>query len=135
MIKLQRSKRSLGNSSTIQGIFMNDIVSTAPSKDDSTMAMLAHLLGIFFGFIPSLVIWLIKKDDSAYVAQEAREALNFQITLIIGYAIAGALTFIVIGVFLFPLIYILNIILCIVAAVASSKGQAYRYPFALRLIS
>ena len=113
---------------------MNDIVTTAPSKDDSTMAMLAHLLGIFFGFIPSLVIWLIKKDESPFVAQEACEALNFQITLIIGYAIAAALTKIVIGALLFPLIYILNIVFCIVAAVASSKGQAYRYPFALRLI-
>ncbi|HEX7641808.1 MAG TPA: DUF4870 domain-containing protein [Burkholderiaceae bacterium] len=114
---------------------MNDIVNTAPSKDDSTMAMLAHLLGIFFGFIPSLVIWLIKKDDSPFVAQEAREALNFQITLIIGYAIAAALTFIVIGALLFPALYILNIVFCILAAVTSSKGQAYRYPFAIRLIN
>ena len=113
---------------------MNDIVTTAPSKDDSTMAMLAHLLGIFFGFIPSLVIWLIKKDESPFVAQEACEALNFQITLIIGYAIAGALMIIVIGALLFPALYILNIVFCIIAAVASSKGQAYRYPFALRLI-
>ena len=113
---------------------MNDIVSTTPSKDDSTMAMLAHLLGIFFGFIPSLVIWLIKKDDSPFVAQEAREALNFQITLIIGYAIAAVLTFILIGALLFPLLYILNLVFCIIAAVAASKGQAYRYPFALRLI-
>lgn len=114
---------------------MNDIVTTAPSKDDSTMAMLAHLLGIFFGFIPSLVIWLIKKDDSPFVAQEAREALNFQITVIIGYAIAAALTFIVIGAFLFPALYILNIVFCILGAVASSKGQAYRYLFAIRLIN
>ena len=114
---------------------MNDIVGTAPSKDDCTMAMLAHLLGIFFGFIPSLIIWLIKKDESAYVAQEAKEALNFQITLIIAYAIAGVLIFILIGAFLFPLIYILNIVFCIIAAVATSKGQAYRYPFALRLIN
>ncbi|HEX8957906.1 MAG TPA: DUF4870 domain-containing protein [Burkholderiaceae bacterium] len=110
-------------------------MTTAPSKDDSTMAMLAHLLGIFFGFIPSLVIWLIKKDDSPFVAQEAREALNFQITVIIGYAIAAALTFIVIGAFLFPALYILNIVFCILGAVASSKGQAYRYPFAIRLIN
>jgi uncharacterized Tic20 family protein len=114
---------------------MNDIVGTAPSKDDCTMALLAHLLGIFFGFIPSLVIWLIKKDDSPFVSLEAKEALNFQITLIIGYAIAFALTFVIIGAFLFPLLWILNVVFCIIAAVSSSKGQAYRYPFALRLIN
>ena len=114
---------------------MNDIVGTAPSKDDCNISMLAHLLGIFFGFIPSLVIWLIKKDDSAFISQEAKEALNFQITLIIGYAIAFALTFVIIGAFLFPLLWILNVVFCIIAAVSSSKGKAYRYPFAIRLIN
>jgi uncharacterized Tic20 family protein len=114
---------------------MNDVVGTAPSKDDCTMAMLAHLLGIFFGFVPSLVIWLIKKDESSFATAQAKEALNFQITLIIGWAIAFALTFILIGAFLFPVLWILNLVFCIIAAVAASKGQAYRYPFALRLIN
>ncbi|MBV8634872.1 MAG: DUF4870 domain-containing protein [Burkholderiaceae bacterium] len=113
---------------------MNDVVTTAPSKDDSTMAMLAHLLGFVLSFIPSLVIWLIKKDESPFVAQEAKEALNFQITLVIGHAIAMALTIIAIGAFLFPLLWILNIVFCIIAAVTASKGQAYRYPFTLRLV-
>jgi hypothetical protein len=97
--------------------------------------MLAHLLGIFFGFVPSLVIWLIKKEDSAFVSQEAKEALNFQITLMIGFFIAGALSVILIGIFLFPVLWILDVVFCIMGAVAVSKGQGYRYPFALRLIS
>ena len=114
---------------------MNDIVGSTPSSDDRTMALLSHLLGIFFGFLPSLIIWLIKKEESTYVAQEAREALNFQITLLIGYVIAGALSIIVIGIFLFPLLYIVNIIFSILGAMACSKGQGYRYPFAIRLIN
>ena len=114
---------------------MNDIVASSPSKDDCNIAMLAHLLVIFFGFVPSLVIWLIKKEDSAFVSQEAKEALNFQITLMIGFFIAGALSVILIGIFLFPVLWILDVVFCIMGAVAVSKGQGYRYPFALRLIS
>jgi hypothetical protein len=114
---------------------MNEIVASSPSKDDCNIAMLAHLLGIFFGFVPSLVIWLIKKDDSAFISQEAKEALNFQITLMIGFFVAGALTVILIGIFLFPVLWILDVVFCIMGAVAVSKGQGYRYPFALRLIS
>lgn len=113
---------------------MDEIVTGAPSKDDSNLAMLAHLLGIFFGFLSGLIIWLIKKDQSAFVEQEAKEALNFQITLLLGYVVAFVLTFIVIGVFLFPLLWIINVIFSIMGAVACSKGQAYKYPFALRLI-
>ena len=113
---------------------MNEIVSAAPAKEDCNFAMLAHLLGIFTGFLGALVIWLIKKDNSAYVAQESVEALNFQLTVMLGYLICGMLTMILIGVIAFPLLYILNIVFCVLGAIAASKGTGYRYPFALRLI-
>ena len=113
---------------------MNEIVTVAPAKDECNSAMLAHLLGIFTGFLGALVIWLVKKDSSAYVAQESVEALNFQLTVMIGYVICGILNFILIGVIAFPLLYILNIIFCIMGAMAASKGIGYRYPYALRLI-
>ena len=49
--------------------------------------------------------------------------------------VAWVLVFILIGLALLPLIYLANLVLCIVAAVGVSKGESYRYPFALRLIS
>ena len=113
---------------------MNEITEVVPSKDDCNMAMLAHLLGIFTGFLGALVVWLVKKDTSPYIAQESVEALNFQITVMIGYVICSVLSGIVIGLILFPLLYIVNIIFCIIGALAASKGSGYRYPFALRLI-
>jgi uncharacterized Tic20 family protein len=97
--------------------------------------MLAHLLGIFTHFVGALIIWIIKKDDSPFVATEAKEALNFQITLFIGFFIAGILCVILIGFVMFPLLYLLNIVFSILGAIAASKGQHYRYPFALRLIN
>ena len=105
------------------------------SQDEKTMALLAHLGGIFFGFIPSLVIWLIKKDESAFIAEQAKEALNFQITVMIGFLIAFILIFIIIGIFLIWALVIANLVLCIVAAVKANSGVSYRYPIAIRLIN
>lgn len=108
---------------------------TEPNANDKNFAVLTHLGGMFFSVLPGLIVWLLKKDDSAYLGEQAREALNFQITVLIAYLAAYVLVFLLIGFLLLPLIYIANLILCIVAAVKVSKGEDYRYPFALRLIS
>lgn len=113
---------------------MNQLVTTSPSKDDCNIAMLAHLLGIFTGFVGALIIWLIKKDDSAFVGEQAAEALNFQITVAIAFFAAGALAFVLIGFLLMPAIVLFNFIFCILGALAASKGQSYRYPLTLRLV-
>lgn len=113
---------------------MNDVVQTTPSKDDCNIAMLAHLLGIFTGFVGALVIWLIKKDESAFIAEASKEALNFQITVTLAFFACWALAFMLIGLFLIPILLLLNFIFCLMAAVAVSKGNAYKYPFALRLV-
>ena len=105
------------------------------SANDKNIAVLTHLGGIFFGFIPALIVWLLKKDDSAFVGEQAREALNFQITVLIGYMAAWVLAFLLVGFVLLPLIYVGNLVLCIVAAVNVSKGKEYQYPLALRLIN
>lgn len=106
------------------------------SNDDKNIAMLSHLLAIFFGFIPPLVVWLMYKDKAGkdFVNDQAKEALNFQITLTIAMFVSGMLTIILIGFLLMGVLLLLNFILCLLAAVAASKGTAYRYPFALRLI-
>lgn len=106
----------------------------SPSKDDCNLAMLAHLLGIFTSFVGALIVWLVKKNDSPFVAQEGAEALNFQITIAIGWLVATILSTILIGFLLYPVLLIGNLVLCILAAVSASKGQGYRYPFTLRLV-
>ena len=108
---------------------------TVPSNDDKNIVTITHLGGILFSFIPSLVVWLLKKDDSEYIAAQAKEALNFQITLLLAQFIAYILVFILVGFLLLGLIWIFNIVFCIIAAISSSKGEYYRYPFTLRLIN
>lgn len=104
------------------------------SKDDKNMAMLSHLLGIFFGFIPALVIWLLKKEQSQFIDDQAKEALNWQITMAIASVVAGILVYAFVGCILLPAIWIANLIFCIKGAMAASNGVRYRYPWALRLV-
>ena len=113
----------------------NEIEVYAPNSDEKNIATVTHLGGTVFSFIPALAIWMIKKEESTYIADQAKEALNFQITMLLGYLIASMLAWILIGFLLYPIIWIVNVIFCIIAAVATSKGETYRYPFALRLIN
>jgi uncharacterized protein len=106
-----------------------------PGKDECNLAMLAHLLGIFTSFVGALLIWLLKREDSAFVAREAAEALNFQITMALGWLVATLLAQILIGFLLYPVLLIGNLVLCLLGAVAASKGRGYRYPVNLRLVN
>ena len=108
---------------------------TDSTANDRNIAVLTHLGGLFFSFLPGLIVWLLKKDESAFIGTQAREALNFQITVLIGYMVAGILVFLLVGFLLLPVIYLGNLVLCIVAAVKTSNGTDYRYPLSLRLIS
>ena len=108
---------------------------TNPRNDDKNIATVTHLGGTVFSFIPGLLVWILKKDDSAYIADQAKEALNFQITVLIASFIASILIWLIIGLALLPIIWLVNIVFCIIAAIASSKGQLYRYPLCLRLIN
>jgi len=112
---------------------MNDV---AVSQDDRTMAMIGHLSGIVAGFIGPLIIWLINKEkaDKGWLNGQAKEALNFQITMAIGWIAASVLSVVLIGFLLFPILLIGNIILCIMAGMKANEGVDYRYPFAIRLI-
>ena len=113
---------------------MNDPVAQTPGNDDRNLAMLAHLLGIVSGFVGALIIWLIKKDQSPFVDEQGKEALNFQITVMIGFVGSWILMFVLIGMLLMPLLLIANLVFCILAAVAVSKGEHYKYPLAIRLL-
>jgi uncharacterized Tic20 family protein len=109
---------------------------STPTSDERTLAILAHILPILFGFgiLAPLIIYLVRKDDSSFVKENAREALNFQITMIICFIIAAILTAIVIGIFLLMALGIIDVVLAVIAAVRVSENKIYRYPFNLRLI-
>lgn len=110
------------------------MIDTQPTQDDKTLAILTHLSGIFFSIIVPLVVWLVSKDTKPWLTDQSKEALNFQITVLIGYMISSVLMMVLIGFVLFLIVWAVSIILCIVAAVRVSQGAAFRYPLTLRLV-
>ena len=113
----------------------NTTPNNSPSSDDKNIATVTHLGGTVFSFVPGLLVWILKKDGSAYLADQAKEALNFQITMLIAQFIAGILVWVLIGFILMPIVWIINVVLCIIAAIATSKGETYRYPLCIRLLN
>jgi len=112
----------------------NQVVQQTLNNDQRNMGLLIWIGSIFFGFLPSLILFLVKKDDD-YIQDQAKEALNWAITTIFASLVCFILAFIVIGAFLFPILMIANLVFCIIGAVAASKGTVgFRVPFAVRLI-
>ena len=103
----------------------------APTSDEKTMAILAHVLTLAVGFIAPLVIYLLKKDESTYVTAHAKESLNFQITIFIAVIL---LIVTIVGALLLWIVGILALVLIIVATIKASEGKLYKYPFTIRLI-
>lgn len=106
---------------------------TAQNDDDRTMGLLCHILGAIGSFIGPLVIWLIKKDQSKFVDDQGKEALNFQLTLLIGHVIGAATACITFGL-INAAVAVAGIVFGIIGGLEANKGVAYRYPFNIRMI-
>jgi len=114
---------------------------TATSSNVRTWCVLCHasaLLGLFFHFLGHLlgplIVWLAKRGDSPEIDAHGKESLNFQLSMLIYDAIAAILCFVLIGIPILILLWVLNTIFVIVASIQASDGRLYRYPLALRLI-
>lgn len=116
---------------------MNDVQNSGVPQDEKTLALITHLSGIVAGFIVPLIIWLINKDkpEKGFITGQSKEALNFQITVLLAWIVAMVLSFLLIGFLLYPVILIGNIVFCILAGIKANNGENYRYPVAIRLIS
>jgi uncharacterized Tic20 family protein len=109
--------------------------------DDRLWASLAHFGGII-SVLPSLIIWLVFRDRGPRVRVEGKEALNFQITiliLLVGWQIVGGLLFFLLRAgfivgFVSFLLWIADVVLSIIAGVKVQQGGSYRYPFSFRFI-
>jgi uncharacterized Tic20 family protein len=112
-------------------------------RDARMWAMFCHLAGVggllpivpvLGSLIAPLIIWQIKKDDFKFVDEHGKEAVNFQISILIYALVAGLLCFVCAGFVLLPAVYILDVVLLVIAAIKANDGQHYRYPLTIRLI-
>lgn len=117
------------------------LVDPAATPDDRTYATFMHLMLVFATFtvlplvVGPLVMWLIRRERSAFVNDHGKEALNFNISVLLYMIIAGALFACGIGVVLMPVVWVFGLVFSVVAAVAANKGEYYRYPACLRLVA
>lgn len=116
------------------------ITSATPPKEARNWAMICHLTGFagylfpFGNLIVPLAVWLIKRDQMPYLDDQGKEAVNFQITMLIAYAVAFALILILVGFLLFPPLFIYHVVMMVVAAIKANEGAEFRYPFTIRLL-
>ncbi len=124
---------------------MSEYTAVQPMRpeDEKLWSTLVHIGGIFFGFLPALLGYLILKDKGPFVRSHTAAALNFQISMTI-YVFAGTLIsiplmFVGIGfltIWLIPaVVSVLVLIFSIIAAVKANQGQFYTYPLAIRFVS
>jgi uncharacterized protein len=103
------------------------------TPDDRTMAMLCHIGGAF-GFIIPLIIWMIKKDQSRFVDDQGKEALNFHLTMLIGHVIGGVTICFTFGLLNLAVV-VVALVFSILGGLEANKGVRYRYPVCIRFIS
>jgi uncharacterized protein len=114
---------------------------SAPTEKERTWAMLAHLSALVGLLMPllgmvlgPLVVWLARRDESPFVAEHAREALNFNISVLLGAVVCGLLMLVFVGFLLGTALFIAWLVMTLVAAIKASEGEIYHYPFSLRLV-
>lgn len=113
------------------------------NNDARMWAMFCHLGGlagftpialVFGSIIAPLIIWQIKKDEFGFVDEHGKEALNFQISILIYALVSGLLCLACIGIVLLPVVFIFDLIFMLIAAVKSNNGEHYHYPLCIRFI-
>ncbi|NJN65820.1 MAG: DUF4870 domain-containing protein [Chloroflexaceae bacterium] len=107
-------------------------------SDERTWGMLCHITALAGYFIPfgnilgPLIVWLVKKDESAFVDDQGKESLNFQLSATIYIIVAAVLCLVLIGIPILIGLLIFHLVVIIIATVRSSEGERYRYPLTIR---
>jgi uncharacterized protein len=120
---------------------VSPVAESPPSQDERTWGMLAHLsafvglvIPIIGNMLAPLIIRLAWRDRSAFVAEQAQEALNFNISVAIAYGVCGVLVYVFIGLLLGVVVFFGWLALTILAGIRAGEGMHYRYPLSLRLV-
>jgi uncharacterized Tic20 family protein len=101
------------------------------------IAHLSALAGLIIGlnWLGPLLVYLVKKDEHPFIADQSREALNFNLSVFIYIIVSAILIILVVGLLLLPAVAIAWLILTIIAAIRANNGEPYRYPLTIRLVS
>jgi len=105
-------------------------------SDQRLWATLTHLSALIFPLIGPLVAWLVLRERGAFVEDQTKESLNFNITMVIFGVVISIVAVITFGIgSILYLYYVAALVFIILAAVAANRGERYRYPLTLRLVN
>jgi uncharacterized Tic20 family protein len=112
-------------------------VADANARQWAMLAHLSALAGLIIGlnWLGPLIIYLVKKDEHPFIADQSREALNFNISVFIYFIVSAILIIVVIGILLLPAIGVAWVVLTVIATIRANNGEAYRYPLSIRFVS
>lgn len=108
-----------------------------PSTDDErTLALICHLGGVATNFVAPLIIWQVKKDQSKFLGDQAKEALNFQLNALGYFVLCGLFSLITCGygVISFVPVFLYIAIIGIIGGLKANNGETFRYPATIRVI-
>jgi uncharacterized Tic20 family protein len=106
-----------------------------PSQDEKNLALIMHVLSLVgFSLIGPLIVWLVKKDESAFINAQGRELLNFQLSFLIYAIVCIPLCFVLIGIPLLIIVGLASFILTIIGLVKATEGKIYRFPATIKML-
>jgi uncharacterized Tic20 family protein len=112
----------------------------SPGREERQWAMLCHVSAMLMyvtaigGLVAPFVIWLLKREEMPFVADQGKETINFQITILLALAASVVLMLVVVGFVLFWALLAFHFVVTLIAAVKVTEGVAYRYPFCWRVL-
>jgi uncharacterized Tic20 family protein len=110
------------------------------SESERNWGMLCHLsafAGYFFpfgGIIGPLICWLSRKDESAWIDENGKAALNFNLSILLYTILVAPLCIIIVGFLLIGLLMLLKLIMVIIASIKTARGERFKYPMAIPFI-
>ncbi len=115
----------------------------AEAREARQWSMWIHLSGLCHyvlpipgvGIIAPLILWSMKKEESPYIDEHGKEAINFQISILIYLVMAFVLILLIIGIFLVPAVLLFQLIVCVYAGLRANDGHITRYPLTIRFLS
>ena len=108
-------------------------IGPAPTPDAKTMGMLAHLLNVTV--LGPLLVYVLKKDEHPFIADQSREALNFSLSCLIVHVICGATAAFCVPALVAMGLVVTQIVLGVIGGLKARDGIAYRYPLTFRFIT
>ena len=110
------------------------VESGAVTSNQRITATIVHLLGIISGPFIVFLLWAKSRHHEEWVNEQAREALNFQLTILAIYLIGAILVVVYVGIIVVVLAVVCNVVLSVIAASQAYSGEIYQYPFSLELV-